>query len=58
VVTLTGTVPASYESSKAEHLAASVDGVAKVNNELHIETASTHESAESRSRQKPQRRAC
>jgi osmotically-inducible protein OsmY len=57
VVTLAGEVPGSYESSKAEHLAASVDGVAKVRNDLHVETASNQESSESRSRQKPRRNA-
>ena len=57
VVTLAGEVPGSQESSKAERLAASVDGVAKVRNDLHLETASDPQPSESRSRQKPRRTA-
>jgi hyperosmotically inducible protein len=55
VVTLAGEVPSSQESVKAERLAASVDGVAKVRNDLHLKTASDQEPSESRSRQKPRR---
>lgn len=53
VVTLAGEVPSSLESVKAERLAASVEGVAKVRNDLHLQTASDQETSESRSRQKP-----
>jgi len=56
VVTLVGNVPATYESTKAEQLAASVDGVAKVNNELRVEAASAPEKTESRARRKPERK--
>ena len=55
VVTLAGEVPSSEDSAKAERLAASVDGVTKVRNDLHLQTASNQESSESRSRQKPRR---
>jgi hyperosmotically inducible protein len=52
VVTLAGEVPSSEDSSKAERLAASVDGVTKVRNDLHLETASDQKPPEeSRSRQ-------
>src|SRR5205085_9976225 len=57
VVTLAGELPSSQESLKAERLAASVDGVAKVRNDLHRQTASDQEPSESRSRQKPRRTA-
>ena len=58
VVTLAGEVPSSQESQKAERLAASVDGVAQVRNDLHLETASDRKpSEESRSRQKARRTA-
>ena len=53
VVTLAGEVPSSQESAKAERLAASVEGVAKVRNDLHLQTASDQETSESHSRQKP-----
>ena len=40
-----------------EHLIQRVDGVAKVRNDLHLETASDPQPSESRSRQKPRRTA-
>ena len=58
VVTLAGEVPSLEDSSKAERLAATVDGVAQVRNDLHLETASDRKpSEESRSRQKARRTA-
>ena len=56
VVTLAGEVPSSEDSAKAERLAASVEGVTKVRNDLHLETASDQKPPEeSRSRQKARR---
>ena len=53
VVTLAGEVTDPHESAKAEELARSVHGVAQVNNELHVETASRDNDREERSRKVP-----
>src|SRR2546421_11753836 len=50
VVTLAGDVPGPHERAKAEQLAAGVDGVVKVNNELEMQAAARPEAAGSRSR--------
>jgi hypothetical protein len=53
VVTLAGEVADPHDSAKAEELARSVHGVAHVNNELHVETASRDHDREERSRRVP-----
>jgi len=53
VVTLAGEVTDPHDSPQAEELARSVQGVAQVNNELHVETASRDHDREERSRRVP-----
>lgn len=57
VVTLAGEVGDLHDSAKAEELARSVHGVAQVNNELHVESASRDHEREERSRRVPARRS-